>query len=147
MANDVYSNDNMQDAMDDALHSMTFTPQDVDNTLVAQFSAEEKLFAEVTINIAFDHGIFNENTPSVVWKPFSRIADEGDMINFQALNTLVKVVTKTRCAADKRPKIMPSTTLENEMVTVPGVEPLTNDALNTSETHLLNTKQTWHMES
>jgi hypothetical protein len=56
--------------------------------------AEDRLFAEVALNIAFDKKIFDEITPEMEWKRVQRTADDDDMIYYQELEKLVKLVTK-----------------------------------------------------
>jgi hypothetical protein len=82
---------------------------DVDNTLAAQFAQEDRLFAEVALNIAADTGIWGNTEESVMteWKPFSDTATMDDMSNFSVLERLVQEVTKDRSGPDKRNEIHP----------------------------------------
>ncbi|KIM74273.1 hypothetical protein PILCRDRAFT_92659 [Piloderma croceum F 1598] len=68
---------------------------------------QNRLFVEVAINIAFNKGIFNENTPKTIWKNVQRSANHEDMIYFQELEKMVKLVTKNHQIADKTKDIQP----------------------------------------
>jgi len=52
-----------------------FNQQDIENTLAVQFSHEEKLFAEVATNIAFDRGIFKDDQLTMEWHDIQRVAE------------------------------------------------------------------------
>jgi hypothetical protein len=105
---------------DESSYSTEFDQQDVDNTLAAQFSTEDRLFAEVALNIAFDKGIFDEKTPETTWKDVQRSANEEDMVYFQELEKMVKLVTKNRHVADKRDDILPDiASLRSESLSAP----------------------------
>jgi hypothetical protein len=119
-----------------------YNQQDVDNTLAAQFSHEEKLFADVAVNIAFDHGIFNEEKMSTCWKDLSKSATDDDLIRFQELERMVKAVTKNKMEPDRRGDINPvGLGSTDESVTELGAETMPDIVADRTHTDVLNGKQ------
>jgi len=84
-----------------------FIQHDVEVQLANKFSQEEKLYAEVAINIAVNHGIFRENTTQPVWKPLAKHASEEEMESYLSLQNMVKAVTKNRIILDSCELIQP----------------------------------------
>jgi len=79
------------------IQAMSFTQHDIDHQIVAEFSQDDRAYAEVAINIAMDHHIFEE-FPTVVggWKKLVEPAMMEQMVEYTKLERLVKAVTKTR---------------------------------------------------
>jgi ATPase subunit of ABC transporter with duplicated ATPase domains len=99
---------NVRQQMSTMVDDMEFCQRDIDNKLAAQYSPDEKLFAEVTLNIALDQGIFEDKHGTINWKELASPATNDQMLEFKTLEMLVKAVTKDRLVADKRTKIMPN---------------------------------------
>jgi hypothetical protein len=89
--------------MDDpyGIQVVSFTQHDIDHQIAAEFSQDDKAYAEVAINIAMDHHIFEE-LPTVVgeWKKIVKPATMEQMVEYAELERLVKAVTKNRIGDD-----------------------------------------------
>jgi len=85
---------------------MSFTQHDIDRQIAAEFSQDDRAYAEVVINIAMDHHIFEE-CPTVVgeWKKIVPPATMEQMVEYAELERLVKAVTKNRIGDDRREQI------------------------------------------
>jgi hypothetical protein len=106
--NEQASSINAQQQMSSMMDEMEFCERDVDNTPAAQYLPDEKLFAEVALNIALDQGIFEEEIGPTNWMAPASPATDEQMLEFQVLEKLVNAVTKNRLVVDKRTEIMPN---------------------------------------
>jgi hypothetical protein len=91
-----------KNANNETLDGVQYTERDVDNNIAAQFSAHDKLFAEVALNIAVDQGIFKDDPCFPHWKRIVLPATHEQLLDFQVLERLVKAVTKHRLGPDNR---------------------------------------------
>jgi PIF1-like helicase len=126
----------------ESFQDMHFDQQDVKNALAAQYSHEEKLFVDIALNIAIDHGIFTEDIPSPTDMILSACATEEDMIRFQELESMVKAVTKDRLQSDNRANISPEIVNESFGLTSgENVQPMEDIRTNSKHTDILNEEQ------
>jgi hypothetical protein len=85
---------------------VSFTQHDVEHQIAAEYSQDDRAYAEVAINIAFDHHIFcEEPDTNSEWKKIVRPATRAQMEEYVELEKLVKAVTKTRTLEDKNSEI------------------------------------------
>ena len=92
------------------LNDTQYSQRDVDNQITCQFLSEDKLFAEVALNIAMDHGIFAEDTQDTQtqWAKFSHTAMGEEMPEFTKLEKMVAAVTKGKPVPDNSTEICPT---------------------------------------
>lgn len=86
--------------------SSTYSQSDIEREMASVFSPDDKLYAEVALNIAIDAGIFSEEPPQdITWNKLALPATRGQMVEFQALEKLVKEITKNKLPDDRRSDI------------------------------------------
>jgi hypothetical protein len=99
-------NERMHDHFIGEEHMVGFTQADVNRKMVSEYSPEDRAYAEVTINIAMDVGIFVEEPPEWVWwKDLAMPAMYEQMAQFQLLEKLVQEVTKSKALDDQQTDI------------------------------------------
>ena len=85
---------------------VAFTLRDMELGIASEFSSDDKLYAEVAINIAIDCKIFSEVPPKKpTWNRLAKPATNKQLLQFQELAKLVQTVTKNRVVPDKRSDI------------------------------------------
>jgi hypothetical protein len=66
--------------LEGVLQSVSFTHHDIEHQIVAEYSQDDRAYAEVVINIALDHHIFEEQSNAdVEWKKIVRPAMQDQM--------------------------------------------------------------------
>jgi len=142
-----------RNANNETLDQVEYTQRDVDNNVAGQFSAQDRLFAEVALNIAIDQGIFKENVASSQWKDFALSATQEQLVDFQILERLVGAVTKHRLVPDNREDLAPGSfrdgccpELSAELLSREDPLPETTNALNDCQ-HMAHTIVTNHLKA
>jgi len=75
--------------------AVQWTQKDVEHLIASKFSLDDKLYAEVALNIAMDHRIFDEDgAKSTLWQQVAQPASNEQMVQYQTLERLVKNITK-----------------------------------------------------
>jgi hypothetical protein len=125
--------------------SVEYTSRDIEHAIASEFSVDDKLYAEVALNIAMDCNIFEEEPPiGVSWKGLAKPATREQLIEFCALDKLVQAVTKNRAAPDLRACVEPTAnlwTLDAGDAEPSSVEASVPAGSNLSHTTVLNDEQ------
>ena len=136
----VLDHEQIETVCDDELNTINhngmavqWTQKDVEHLIASKFSLDDKLYAEVALNIAMDHRIFDEDgAKSTLWQQVAQPASNEQMVQYQTLERLVKNVTKDCITLDRTEELDPtvqeglSLTL-NEEATVTATIPLRDD--------------------
>jgi len=70
---------------------------------------DDKLYAEVALNIAMDHRIFDEDgAKSTLWQQVAQPASNEQMVQYQTLERLVKNITKDCITLDRTEELDPT---------------------------------------
>lgn len=81
---------------------LVYTQEDVETEMAKAYSTDDKLYAEVALNIAEDNAIFSDHYERAPLLPTAENATYDEMEEFIYLEKLVKSVTKKRQGADNR---------------------------------------------
>ena len=127
-----------------------YTSRDVEHAIASEFSVDDKLYAEVALNIAMDCQIFKEDPPEgVSWKELAKPATRLQLNEFSVLDKLVQAVTKDRAAPDLRECVGPTAVpwlSDSEGAEQPSVEAMVggNSESSQSFTHLNDEQRRAH---
>jgi hypothetical protein len=112
-----------------------FDQDNVEHQIASEYSQDDKLFAEVAMNIAFDAGIFEEADASdIPWDDIASPATHKQKLHFQMLHTLVQAVTKSRTDTDAHHEIEIETIVAQRHYPTSDVESNSYDSEDDGET-------------
>ena len=120
-----------------------YSLRDVEHAIASEFSHDDKLYAEVALNIAVDCEIFNEDPPlGVVWKKLALPATVDQLEEFYTLEKLVQAVTKNRVMPDRHQslEIFPSSSGSGASDR-PSVQQVSTGATEEQDCNYLNDEQ------
>lgn len=119
-----------------------FTQRDVEVQLASEFSQDDRLFAEVALNIAIDHNIFSDEPIPTCWKDVAMPATSDQMEEYYRLDKLVQAITKGRIVPDNRNDIQPeSFAVSEQRQEAGGVEKMTKAEIELPHLAALNADQ------
>jgi hypothetical protein len=80
---------------DDFAENVLFTQDDIKREFASEFSLDDQLYAEATLNITIDHDIFNKETVECTsWDKLATPATHEKMAEYQDLERTIKKFTK-----------------------------------------------------
>ena len=147
--NDLTSMENLEDEVDEdtgrelnhILDVSRLTQEDIDFKIASEFSRDDKLFAEVALNIAVDHGIFVDEPVTTVRKSVANVATREQMVGFTVLEKLVQSVKKNCPSIDNSKEILPAATLVADATDAqPGVEIISSGVRPIADVALMNAR-------